>query len=46
MKGGLAPGVRAPFAPAGDQPHAIAECVRLLRDEQRKLVCLRGRALR
>ena len=38
----LPSGVRSPFAPAGDQPAAIDKCVRLLRDEGRRVACLRG----
>jgi excinuclease ABC subunit B len=34
--------VVAPFFPSGDQPAAIARCVELLRDEKRKVCCLRG----
>ena len=34
--------MRAPFGRAGDQPGAIEECVRLLREEARQRVCLRG----
>jgi len=36
------PAVRAPFAPSGDQPSAVAACARLLGDRTRKYVCLRG----
>jgi len=35
-------GVRAPFAPSGDQPTAIEACTKMLKDEQRRFVCLRG----
>jgi len=34
--------VVSPFAPSGDQPAAIARCVELLRDDARKVACLRG----
>ena len=34
--------VVSPFAPSGDQPSAIARCVELLRDDARKVACLRG----
>ena len=36
------PSLRAPFAPAGDQPTAIAECVKHLRDDNARFACLRG----
>jgi len=35
-------GVSAPFAPSGDQGSAIEACARMLRDERRRFVCLRG----
>ena len=34
--------MRAPFAPAGDQPTAISECVKHLRDDNARFACLRG----
>ena len=35
--------LRAPFAPAGDQPTAIAQCIEhLSRDDDAKYTCLRG----
>ena len=40
--GGGGARTRAPFAPGGDQPSAIARCEALLREEGRKFVCLRG----
>ena len=36
------PSLRAPFAPAGDQPTAISECVKHLRDDNARFACLRG----
>ena len=36
------PSLRAPFAPAGDQPTAIADCVKHLRDDNARFACLRG----
>lgn len=42
MTSGRRRGARAPFAPSGDQPSAIEKCAALLRDGDRKYVCLRG----
>ena len=43
-RGGSTPDsdVVSPFAPSGDQPSAIARCVELLRDDDRKVACLGG----